>query len=114
MHFWLKQLWSSASRKDLQTAASSKPASPLLRPDTNQTISEASASQNISVSTGLLDIILPGEADTVAMLCPCLVTTVVMREWLECWLYGETLSLVIIANDINKPVGFVFPHDNSW
>ena len=43
---------------------------------------------------GLLDIILPGEADTVAMLCPCLVTTVVMREWLECWLYGETLSLV--------------------
>lgn len=45
-----KFLQCSSSHKDPPTAASSKPASPLLRADTNQTISEASASQNISVS----------------------------------------------------------------
>jgi hypothetical protein len=54
-----KSLQSSASHKDLQTAALSKPASPLLRPDTNQTISEASASQNISVSTSKFDSSCP-------------------------------------------------------
>lgn len=47
-------LQSSASRKDPPTAASSKPVSPFLRPDTNLTISQASTSQNVSVSASKL------------------------------------------------------------